>query len=354
MRTIITTTGISLYFNTKRKHSAAPTEEQMRDYLHAEPQAASAEANSLLQFAQLDDNLVFLHTETVEAHRCATLLEAFFHHKGFKHIRIVALQFQEDEKHIETHGLRNLVDTLIDEVEKAQRKQQEVVINATAGFKAQIVYSTMIGMLYHIPVMYMYEHFHRVVTFDPIPLDWDTNLFFSYDSFFHWIDDDEARPRHEVETRLKAIPERERVEAFLTSPDVEGNIYLSPIGEALRKRFKQETEEAEQADWPPVADIEKDADKIGASIRDVKHHFPDDTLTTCEKIAQLPWVVAVIGGNFENTTFSRLKGFNEDGTIRLLWADNDKATNLTVQTTAQGRPQTRKVAEKIRELLEIA
>lgn len=352
MKTIITTAGISLYNYTKKKYPA-PTESQLREILHADPKRASAEANSILRIAQPEDNLVLLHTETPEAKRCADLLEEFFNHKGFKHVQVIGLQFQEDEKHIETYGLRNLVDTLIAEVDKAQRKQQEVVINATAGFKAQVVYSTMIGMLYHVPVQYMYEKFERVVTFDPIPLDWDTNLFFSYDSFFYWIDGNEARTQHEVETRLKSIPERERVQAFLTSPDADGNIYLSPIGNALQKRFKRESEEAELADWPLSAEFEKGLDKISSSLRSVKHHYPKHTLAICEKIAQLPWVLAVIGGNFENTTLSRLKDFNEDGTIRLLWADNEKAANLTVQTTAQGRPQTRKVAEKIRELLEI-
>ncbi len=352
MTTILTTTGISLFLNTNRKYDIKEsTDDQMRQYLRMEPEHASAEVNSLIQIVKSDDHLVFLCTETPNAQGCANLLKEFFTNRDFKHIDIVELQFQEKEEHIETQGLRNLVNALISEIDKAQRKNQEIVINATAGFKAQIVYNTMIGMIYHVPVKYMYETFKKIVTFTPIALDWDTSLFLSNDSFFRWLDS-QPRSQQEVEIRLKGLYDKERIEALLTSPDTNGEVFLSPMGEALRRRFERETEETFSAPWPPVAEIETE-DKISQSLQSIKHHFPRGTLAICKKIAQLPWVLAIIGGNFENTLRTDIKGINEDGTIRLLWADNEKATNLVVQTTAQGRAQTRKIEVKIRELLEI-
>jgi len=49
--------------------------------------------------------------------RYADLLSEFFDKRRFKQVRLVDLQFQEDEQKIKTLGLRNLVDTPIDEVE---------------------------------------------------------------------------------------------------------------------------------------------------------------------------------------------------------------------------------------------
>lgn len=352
MTTILTTTGISLYINTKKNNEMKPpTDDQMRNYLRMEPKQASAEANSLLQIAQPDDHIVLIHTDTAQAKKCADLLGEFFNNKGFKHVRLESLQFQEDEQHIETLGLRSLVNTLIEEVEKAQRQQQDVIINATAGFKAQVVYSTMIGMIYHVPVKYMYETFQRIVTFQPIALDWDTSIFLNYNPLFQWLDD-EPRSQQEVEPRLKGLLDRERVEALLTLPDKDGHMFLSPMGQALQRRFARETKEAEQASWPPSADIEKAEDKIASSLKKVKHHYPNHTLAFCQSVAQLDYVQDIIGGHFENTTQRRIKNFNENGVVQVLWADDQKAVNLTIQTTAHGRPQTRKVAEKIRELLE--
>ncbi len=358
MTTILTTTGISLYSNAKREYKTdSPTDEQMRRYLRAKPERASSEANSLLQIAQHDDHLVFLHTQTPEAQQCAALLSEYFLEEGYTQVRLVQLDFQGDAEHIETIGLRKLVDTLINEIEKAQRdrsasQNQQVVINATAGLKAQVVYSTMIGMIYHVPVKYIYEGFQRIVTFSPVALDWDISLFLNYDWFFKWLDA-EPRTQKEVERYLEGFADRERIEALLTSPDKDGEVFLSPMGNALLRKFEDDTEKAAFVDWPPAADIENIEDKIASSLLHRKHHVIKDGLSACYKIAALNYVKQIVGGHFENTTYTRLKPISTDGTLLLLWADDTKAERLTIYTTAKGYPQTLKVAERIKEILEI-
>ncbi len=353
MTTIITTTGISLLQNTGRKFDIkTPSDDQMRQYLRTDPDRASAETNSLLKFAQVDDQIVLLHTDTPDALNCARLIRDFLEKQEYKFIRLSELKLEEDEQQLESRGLRNLVNTLITEVEQAQKRNQEVIINATSGFKAEVVYSTMVGMLYQVPIKYIYENFQRLVTFNPIPLNWDTSLILEYDWFFNWID---SEPRHydEVEKKLQAISDVGMIRAFLTPPDLDGSVFLSAIGEALLRRFKRETEEAEQASWPPTAEIEKTEDKITESILKAKHHPIKGLKDICYKIAELDPVRLIIGGHFENTTLSRIKGVYDDGTIRLLWADNEKAENITIFTTAQGRAQTRKVADRIKEMIEV-
>lgn len=351
MTTILTTTGISLYKNTSGKYPS-PSDDQLRHFLRTDPASASAEANSLLQIATATDHLVFLCTETPTAKRCAELLKEYFQHKGFQHVKVVSLQFQEQEEHIETQGLRNLVNTLISQIEDALRKQREVIINATAGFKAQIVYSTMIGMIYGVPVKYMYETFKKIVTFTPIALDWDTSLFLAYNWFFEWLDE-EPRPQREVEERLKALSDRDQIRSMLMLPDENEDIFLSPMGNVLRQRFIHETEEAELVNWPPEVAIGNVDEKIAFSLLKSKHHPIKDILPTCHKLAEIPFIRQVIGGHFENTALSRIKRHDADGTIYLLWADDEKAQNIIIQTTSQGKPQTLKVVNKIREVLEI-
>jgi putative CRISPR-associated protein (TIGR02619 family) len=355
MATIITTTGISLYLNTRKEYKTeSPTDDEMRQYLRRQPAAASAEANSLLQLTQPVDALVFLCTETSESQRCAKLLKEFFLKRGHQQVRIEPLQFQDDEKHIETHGLRNLVNALIAEIEAAQRKNQEIVINATPGFKLESGYSTIIGMLYQVPVKYIHEKFKRVVTLNPIALDWDTNLFFNYSWFFKWVDQ-EPRTQQDVEQHLKGILEldKEQILTMLTKPDENNFVYLSPMGDVLFRKFRRETEEAALMDWPVPAEIDGVDEKIAESLVKSKHHPITNLLLSCRKIAELPFVRQVLGGNYENTTLSRVKRYDAYGVIYVLWADDKKAQNLIVQTTAQGKPQTLKVANKIKEILNI-
>ncbi len=353
MTTILTTTGISLYTNTGRKHSTkTPTDDQMRQYLRTNPKQASSEANSLLQMARPDDYLVLLHTQTLEAKKCVNLLRDYFRNEGYKHVRLVPLEFQSSPQYIETTGLRNLIDTLINEIEDAQRKHQEVVINATAGFKAQVVYSTMIGMIYHVPVKYIYEDFQSLVTFNPIAVDWDSSLFLNHDAFFQWVDA-EPRTQGEVERYLQDYSDREQIKALLTAPDGDGFVFLSYMGDALRRKFRREIEEAALVEWPPASKVKNINDKIAPSILDQKHHSIKGDLQTCYKIAAIDCVEAITGGFYENTTRTALKRVDDDGNILLLLADNEKARRITICTTARGKPQTLKVAQKIKEILEI-
>jgi putative CRISPR-associated protein (TIGR02619 family) len=352
MTAILTTTGISLYGNTGRINNIkTPTDEQMRQYLRTNPKRASSEANSLLQMAQKDDSLVFLHTQTEKAVKCVNLLRDYFHNEGYKYVRLVPLEFQSDPKHIETTGLRSLIDTLIDEIEDAQRKQQDVAINATAGFKAQVVYSTMIGMIYQVPVKYIYEDFDGVVTFNPIAVDWDTSLFLTYDKFFKWVDA-QSRTYKEVEKYLKGYPDRERIEALLTPPDANNEVFLSYMGNALRRKFEQEVKDAETVEWPPAADVKNIESKIASTIRDRKHHPVKGDLAACYKIAAIDCVQEITGGFYEPTLRTALKVIS-DRSILLLLADDEKAARFTILTTAKKKAQVLKVAQKIKEILEI-
>lgn len=353
MTTILTTTGISLYTNTSRvTNHKTPTDDEIRQYLRQNPRQASAEANSLLQMSEWRDHLVFLHTQKTEAVRCAQLLKEYFQNEGYTHVRLVPLAFHSDPKHIETTGLRDFINAFMNEIDKARSNKQEVVINATAGFKAQVVYSTMIGMIYQVPVKYLYEDFQNVVTFNPIAVDWDTSLFLSYPAFFRWVDD-EPRTYKQVESYLEGYTDRKQIEALLTPPDTNGEVFLSYMGDALHRRFLGQIEEATLVPWPSSANIQPVSAKISSSILNRNHHPVRGDLEACQKIAALDCVQEITGGFYENTTRTALKQVYDDGCILLLWSDDTKASRFTVRTTAKGKAQTLKVAQKIKEILEI-
>jgi len=365
MRTIITTTGVSLYKNTKRTleqknpgQNLEPTDEQMRQYLRQEPESASAEANSLLKIAEAGDCLVFLTTETPRAQLCADLLRSFFRHRGFHEVSIKSLQFQDREEHIEKQGIRSLISVLATEIVNAQRKNHEVIINATAGFKAQVVYSTMLGMLYRVPVQYIHEEFKRVITFNPIALELDMSLFVNNFYFFEWIEDEQrSHQYHEVETHLNRLiyddMERARVRSFLEPPDEMGEVLLSPMAVTLFQQAGNYKEISRNTPYPPSSGIANIDQKISPALLEEKHHFPDGILTACRKIARLEYVKHIEGGFFSGTTRSRMGTFHENGVIEMRWADNTKAVRLTIYTTAEGLPQTMKVRDQIQEILEI-
>jgi len=359
MKTIITTTGTSLLSNASRelkKKQTEVTDDELRHFFErVGVENACAETNSLLKIAKQDDEIVLLFTKTTEGERCCQQIEKYLNTKGWKRVRRRQLTLEQKEEQFERQGLRHLVDVLIEEIEQAQRRQQEVVINATGGFKAEIAYTTMVGMIFQVPIKYIYQGFQQPITFPSLPIVWNTDLLLAYSPFFSWIDA-EPRPYSEVEKRLKSIPDadREQVQQFLMPPDHENYIFLSPAGDILWKWLQRQQDLAELAADPDASQVPV-SKKLSSSLEEEKHHFPRRTKEIARRIAEIPCVEEVIGSYFENTTLTRIKGVDDSGVIRVLWADNDKAVNLMIRTTARGKAQTLRVCNYyLRPILELS
>jgi len=73
---------------------------------------------------------------------------------------------------------------LIEEITKAQGENREVIIDPTGGFKAEIAYTTIVGMIFQVPVKYIYQFFEQPITFPALPISWDINLLLEYENFF--------------------------------------------------------------------------------------------------------------------------------------------------------------------------
>ncbi|MBR8839642.1 MAG: putative CRISPR-associated protein [Stigonema ocellatum SAG 48.90 = DSM 106950] len=357
MHKIITTTGTSLLTNAARelkKPLGSITDEELRFFWkQVGAEAASAETNSLLKIAHTEEEVVLLYTNTLEGERCAKEIERYLQSEKWSNVRLRKLPLEQNEAQFERYGLRELVNILIDEISKGQRQQQEVIINATGGFKAEIAYTTMVGMIFQVPVKYIYQYFKQPITFPALPVSWNIDLLVEYPSFFAWLDE-EPRKQLEVEQRLKAIPESERdtVQQLLLPVDPQGDVFLSAAGEILWKRVNQQRQIGELLAEPSASSVSP-LDKISSSINEVKHHYPQGTLTFAQKLAQLEPVEEIIGGYFEPTTMRRVKKVDDDGSIRVLWADNEKATNMTIRTTARGLAQTLRFCDQyIRPLLD--
>ena len=82
-----------------------------------------------------------------------------------------------------SNGLKSLVNMLIDEIRLAQAQGMETVINATGGFKAEIAYATLVGLLFKVSVYYIHEIFQDVITMPVTPIDWDYSLLAEYKEF---------------------------------------------------------------------------------------------------------------------------------------------------------------------------
>jgi putative CRISPR-associated protein (TIGR02619 family) len=310
IRTIITTTGTSLLINAARdlnKKNHEVTEEDLRHFFErVDTEKACAETNSLSKIADNRDEIVLLYTSTKEGEMCAKVVASKLKKEGWTNIELRQLHLEENEVQFERKGLRELVNTLIEEITKAQRQDREVIINATGGFKAEVAYTTMVGMIFQVPVKYIYQFFKNPITFPVLPVTWNIDLLLEYEEFFSWIDC-EPRKNLEVEQRLSYLPDRAAISALLLPPDNDNEVFLSPAGQILWSRVRQQKELAEMIEEPPASKIANSQNKINSSLQDIKHNYPKDTLKFAEQVASLSAVESVIGGNFEKKKKNKLR-----------------------------------------------
>ncbi len=241
MRTILVTVGTSLLTNAKRDlKEQEPNEQQLANYLnHTEASRASAETNSLSRILEKGDRIIFLHSQTDEGKRCAEALVRHYNHNGYETRVIEVPDLTYSESRFKMRGLRSLVATLIDQIRWEKKQGREVLINATGGFKAEIAYATLVGLLFDVPVYYIHEAFRDIIEMPPTPINWDYSLLASYEDFFEWINAD-LRSTAEVDKRLRGLPEEVRL--LLT--EEEGFTMLSPAGEAFYEAYRDRVEQA--------------------------------------------------------------------------------------------------------------
>ena len=245
MRTILTTVGISLLQNAKRHHDLSrdesPSKQQLANYLrHGEAEEVSAETNALHRIGlQSNDRVVFLHSETQKSRKCAGFLSRHYTDAVDSVSARGVPDLSYEEKKFKDRGLRSLVDTLTKLIKEAERGGREALINATGGFKAEIAYATLVGLLFDVPVYYIHERFGDIVEMPVLPIEWNYSLLHDHHDLFEGVFL-ENPPADEVSHRLKGRSDKLR--SLLAEEN--GNVYLSPAGEAVYEAYLDQVEES--------------------------------------------------------------------------------------------------------------
>lgn len=235
MRTILTTVGISL--TSPNKHGGKTLNDQaLANYLrHTAAAAASAETNSLSHILVENDNIVFLCSDTDAGKLCAEALRTYYDSMEYTASVKVIPHLTYKESKFKVQGLRSFVSTLINLV-RTHKGSGEVLINATSGFKAEMAYAHLIGLLFNAPVFYIHEAFKDIIKMPAPPIGWDHSLIADCEEFFEWINDD-YRKTDDANRRLSGFPKAEEIRFLLEEED--GFTLLSPTGEVFFEAFRE-------------------------------------------------------------------------------------------------------------------
>lgn len=350
MRDIIVSVGTSLLTNreteTGRPWSGwicgrpLPSSDTAVEYLsRADSVLASAETNTLENLdLHSSDCLHWLHSETPEGRFCAEALRDHYEalgNRGDLH-ELTGLHYRE-ETFVDL-GLRSLVSTAFGIIRKAGTSQVEIC--ATGGFKAELAYLNLVGLLSGCPVHYIHERFRTLITLPALPTAWNTSLVERNIAFFEWMEDTaEGRAAVEVENRLSAVPELRMLVTF-----ADGCGYLSPAGLALYQAY-QERLGIPTVTWPPSS-RKTPQEKI--SLESTGHHRPKGWEQFVDWLASIDCISLIKydgGSDRPSGTKAEVRDPNS-GVLKVVYSA-DFEIHFEVATTARSDDQCRLVADYI-------
>jgi len=347
MSAIIVSVGTSLLTNKNGKDNRSwegwrsgnqlPDQKDVVLWLRkADPTTASAETNTLHKVGlEAGDQLYYLHSDTPEGEFCARCLKDHYAELGYSGTlwRIAGLRYSP--KDFVEDGLRSLVAAAFAIIDKSDGK---AVICATGGFKAEMAYLNLVGILTGCPVYYVHERMSELVSLPVLPLVWNHSLVEDNKDFFEWIDK-EPRPIREVERRLKALqPEVAMLVVFRN-----GFGRLSAAGEALYLSYLT-SRGGSPVQWPPDSGIEP-AEKIKL---DPSHtDIPSGTRDFVDWLSRLGWVQIISYAAASKAPGLRAKVISPDtGELKVRYG-REFGIEIKVMTTARGQEQCQLVADYI-------
>jgi len=266
-RSLICTVGASLVSNILRdeelkKLYEAKEVEKIGQYLvdkkedPEKDQMFGAEINSIASIVALNyiserRHLHFLVSDTNDGKKVGAILKYYFERSklAFEKVEVHVVDRLDDARmeDFKRYGLRNLIKKI---AEIIRVENNDVVINATGGYKAQIAFALALGQGLKIPVYYRFERFKYVIELFPLPLTLDDSYYFEYNDLFEIVEDEDNLSEFEgLQSMYNQLPEGARIffdvdwinnKKYITINPM-GQTYLEIVRNSVYNRVKQVT-----------------------------------------------------------------------------------------------------------------
>lgn len=178
---------------------------------------ASAEINSLNRLGlDSDDTVVLLATDTVDGRICSEelgqVLTRQFGLSGDRvHVeRVKGLQVRDADQ-LQKEGLPNLIEAALKYIENPQlRYGGEFILNPTAGYKGVVPFLSVLGMLFRLRTVYVFQFADALVQLPPLPVSFDLHLFERSEAALEAMDRETAIPMDRFYSLIRDFQEHER------------------------------------------------------------------------------------------------------------------------------------------------
>lgn len=138
---------------------------------------ASAETNSLSHLhLQKEDILYFLSSNTQPGKICTNVFYEYY--RNFFNVKKPIIIYNLDKNIFNfNQGIRELSDKIVEIIISEKGKGNEVIINATGGYKPEGIYATLSGILNDVRAVYIHEGFNSLIELPSIPISFNLSIF---------------------------------------------------------------------------------------------------------------------------------------------------------------------------------
>jgi len=365
---LVSTVGTSLKGNMKNISAEAeaayaagnliPVLQAMKG-LPEDARALGAEINTIADMAARGHlswppaRLAFLVSDTPDGERIGSLLEGYYRSRhGIEDCLVLKCGGLKDDDvaAFRTTGLRNLVRNLAGFVR--ERPVGEVAINATGGYKAQILYAGVLGQAMKVPVFYKHEAFNMIMELPPLPVAFDMGFWLSRIDDFLQLDSAGEVPAAEV----AALAESPEAATLLEEVTVEGTAWaaLTPIGQVFHESFLYQYHATRTNLLPPESGLAPGDKKLveeGGAPGDRPPGFRD----CIARIFRQPWVTGArtfyYNPDLPGRNSLRIGSKCAQNEIEGIFSDGKATTKYILNTTARNNNERAAVLIELAALL---
>jgi putative CRISPR-associated protein (TIGR02619 family) len=314
-----------------------------------------AEINSVASMtarghAAADCGVFLFHSATDDGRNIARALAGVFRARGHAPVetREIADLQDDDPQRFRTRGLRNLARELCAVVR--ERGPAACAINATGGYKAQIAIAVLMGQALGIPVYYMHERFSEIISFPPLPVALDFEVWMRASGLLAAL----AGSADPVPRDAFADDWDERFDSLVEAVTIDGRDYLelSPTGfifhETFRERFRTDRDRV----LPPPAERGR---KLAPGLHDhaVINLLRDPLRRYLSAVTEeVPQVVRCLTTWCSPDLPQPTRFRPSRGEVEGVYSDGTRTVKFRVETTAQTEGQRAAVVAALNDWLE--
>ncbi len=233
-------------------------------------------------------------------------------------------------------------------MEVARTHRNNVIVNATGGYKAQIAFALALGQAMKFPVYYRFEAFSKIIKMPPLPVSLDWELYLENAELLEALEyEGEMREEQLNEygyAHFAQLPTE--IKSFLERIKVDRTYYLalSPMGQV----FLESARELIRLETPLETTDQKPKDKIIFNQKEGHAMAFEKRHKIVDKLSKLPFVSKVHSFDFKPVKKDTLSVKIINESIKVVFGSKKGIIYLDVSTTAKNKRELIAAVEEIK------